>query len=515
MKTIRLYRIALIILAIGAALFVVSIASAATPSGASPSDPLMVPTGAQTIAPNTTLWFYFDYALSSTSSGGAGGGPGGPGGAPGGGAPRGSASASPDATVTVDANGAVGLSFGIFTQTEANAWLSDPATAPVGRGTPYTNTSSGLVTHDLYWAGGFNAAGRYFIAVSNSSASAISFRMTVTGETVTLYPSTAVATPTLYVPVTVTPAPTTTVSGKIVFETTTGGEIYTVNGDGTDLKLITHGIDPTWSADGKQIVFTRWDNTNPGVFIVNADGTNERLVFGTAKARWARMSPDGKYIVFSQDKSKSDKNIIWKLGVIDLATGKLTEPECSQLCYTPSWGKDSTTVYYLDPGVGISKTSILGGDYALVMGPSGKYWDASKNAAMPILYMPSTQNAEVNAAGTQITYAQQAHDRWEVHVVNTDGSNEYGVTTFDPVTYYLLDTAVHNTTPTWSSDGKQIMFMSDRNGKWEFFVATADGSNVQQVLKNVTDKVAVKFTYENERIMDWTRSWTYLLSDGF
>ncbi len=504
MKSIRFCKLVLISLAICAALFVVSIAGAASPTGASPSDPLAVPTGAQTIAPNTTLWFYFDYALGS-SSGGPGGGPGGPGG-PGGspGGPRVIASSSPDATVTVDANGAQGLSFGIFTPSQATAWQSDPSTAPVGRGTPYTNTSCGLVTHDLYWAGGFNTTSRYFIAVTNSSGSALSFRLTVTGETATLYPATATATPTLYVPATVTPAPVGTVSGKIVFETTTGGEIYTVNGDSTDLKLITHGIDPTWSPDGQQIIFTRWDNTNPGVFIVNADGSNERLVFGTPKARWARMSPDGKYIVFSQDKSKGD-NIIWKLGVIDLATGKLTEPECSQLCYTPSWSKDSTTMFYLDPGVGISRTSILGGHPVLVMGPSGKYWDSSKNAAMPILYMPSTQNAEVNADGTRITYAQQAHDRWEVHVVNADGSNEYGVTTFDPTVYYLLDTAVHNATPTWSPDGQQIMFMSDRNGKWEFFVANADGSNVRQVLKNVTDSISVKFTYENEGVMDWTR----------
>ncbi len=501
MKSLRLYKLVLYTLAICGALFAASIAGAAGPTGAGPSDPLTVPTGAQTIAPHSTLWFYFDYALSTTSSGGPGGGPGGPGGGPGG-----SASTSPDATVTVDANGPQGLSFGVYTQAEATAWLSDQTTAPVGRGTPYTNTSSGLVTHDLYWAGGFNTSGRYYVAVSNNSSSAISFRLTVTGETVTLYPAAAAAaTPTLYVPVTVTKAPTTTVEGKIVFETTTGGEIYTVNGDGTDLKLITHGIDPTWSPDGKQIIFTRWDNTNPGVFVINADGSNERLVFGTPQARWARMSPDGKYIVFSQNKSKGDNNIIWKLGVVNLATGKLTEPQCSQLCYTPSWGKDSTTAFYLDPGVGISKTSIVGGDYTVVMGPSGMYWDSSKNAAMPILYMPSTQNAEVSADGTRITYAQQAHDRWEVHVVNADGSNDYGVTTFDPVVYYLLDTAVHNTTPTWSPDGKQIMFMSDRNGKWEFFVTNADGSNLQQVLKNVTDSLSVKFTYENERIMDWTR----------
>ena len=83
--------------------------------------------------------------------------------------------------------------------------------------------------------------------------------MTATGDAVTLYPA-AIATPssTLYVPITVTPALNTTIQGKIVFETATGGEIYTV------------------------------------------------------------------------------------IGLVDMATGKLTEPQCSQLCFVPSWNSDAS-----------------------------------------------------------------------------------------------------------------------------------------------------------------------------
>ena len=42
---------------------------ASAPTGAGPNDPLMVPTSSQTIAPNSTLWFYFDYVPSSSLSG--------------------------------------------------------------------------------------------------------------------------------------------------------------------------------------------------------------------------------------------------------------------------------------------------------------------------------------------------------------------------------------------------------------------------------------------------------------
>jgi hypothetical protein len=49
------------------------------------------------------------------------------------------------------------------------------------------------------------------------------------------------------------------------------------------------------------------------------------------------------------------------------------------------------------------------------------------------------------------------------------------------------------------------MFLSDRNGKWEFFSANADGSNIRQVLKTVTDLITLRFDFTNERMMDWAR----------
>ncbi len=466
---------------------------AAGPTGASPNDPLMVPTDSQTIAPNTTLWFYFDYALDGSSGGFFGR------------APRPSSSTGSKINITIDANGNKNLQFGLFTPTQATDWLRDASTAPIGRGTPYTDTSNDLVIHDLYWSGAFNLSGRYFVAVTNNGASAIAFRMTVTGDAVTLYPvPTAVPSPTLNIPFSVTPVPTTTVQGKILFETATGGEIYAVNGDGSNLTRISRGIDPSWSADGKKITFARWDNSAPGVYIANADGSNEQIIFTAPRVRWPRFSPDGKYVVFAQDKTKDDRNIIWKLGLVEVATGKLTEPQCSQLCFTPSWAQDSTTIVYADPNVGIMQTSILGGPASLIMGPSGSYWDSAAGFARPILHMPQIQDAELSPDGKTIAYAQPAADRWEVSQVSIYGGVGAGVTTFDPVVYYLFNIAVHNVAPTWSPDGKQIMFLSDRNGKWEFFVTNPDGSNVRQVLKNVTDQVPVKFTYENERMLTWT-----------
>jgi hypothetical protein len=65
-------------------------------------------------------------------------------------------------------------------------------------------------------------------------------------------------------------------------------EIFIVNVDGTGLRRLTLGGDPTWSPDGRQIAFTRFE---PGqhLYVINADGSGERLVLG---GRWRVFDPD-------------------------------------------------------------------------------------------------------------------------------------------------------------------------------------------------------------------------------
>ncbi len=49
-------------------------------------------------------------------------------------------------------------------------------------------------------------------------------------------------------------------SGKLVFMTGSGGELYVINVDGSGLRRLTGGIiDPVLSPNGQQVAFTRWD----------------------------------------------------------------------------------------------------------------------------------------------------------------------------------------------------------------------------------------------------------------
>ena len=472
---------------------------AGAPTGGSPLDPLMVPTDWSNIAANTTVWYYFDYG-GSTSGGGFGS--------------RGGGSGKSKVNITIDANGVSGIQFAVYTPEQGKDWLRDQSIAPVGRGSPYRDTSTGNIARDLYWSGAFNTGGRYFVVVANTTANPISFRLSVTGDTVALYPAlTPTASPTIPAMLAAAPAPIATLEGKIVFETSTGGAIYTVNGDGSDLNLITSGIDPAWSPDGKQITYARWGATFPGLYVINADGSNEHLVYGSNKIRSPRWSPDGKQIAFTQEKVINALNTQWKLGVIELnkpvdaetTKNALTEPQCTTGCLAPSWNRDSLMLAFTDPQYGILTTSVISGSASLTLGPTGMYFDTNKNVALPIEHLTQIQSSMWSPDGNRIAYAQAAHDRWELNLANANGSNRTAITSPNMMLYSLWGVVVNNVAPTWSPDSQQIMFLSDRNSKWEFFVANADGSNIRQVLKNVTDQISIGFNFENERIMDWSK----------
>jgi Tol biopolymer transport system component len=247
--------------------------------------------------------------------------------------------------------------------------------------------------------------------------------------------------------------------------------------------------------------------------VINADGTNERLIFGSPKIRSPRWSPDGKLIAFTQDKPATNNQPLWKLGVIELnkaidvdtTRNVLTEPQCSRLCYTPSWRNDSATLVYIDPQYGIMATNIFTGSASLVMGPTGTYYDTGKQAVLPILHLPPIQQTLTSPDGSRVAFIQKAHDRWEINLVSADGGAAIAITQPNAILYTFFGIKWHSVAPVWSPDSKQILFLSDRNGKWEFFVMNADGSNTRQVLKNVTDSIQLRFDFESERMMDWTK----------
>ncbi len=466
----RYWRIGLLLLVALIARISLAPAFADAPRGTGPGDPLMVTGNWQTIAPNASLWFYFDYSGYRSNI-----------------------------MAELDANGTPNLSLAVFTPQQANAWTQDPETKPVGWGTRQ-NPASAEAVHDLVWSGAFNFRGRFFAVVTNNNPTLVSFRLMVRGNDVALAPTpTRTRRPTLVNPY-ATVVPTGTIAGRLLFRDASGGIIYSVNGDGTNLVRVSQGLDPSWSPDEKQIAFTRWEPQPAGLYIANADGTNERQIFAGEKVMSPQWSPNGTYLAFTRLPAAPEykqacfyifycfvmptNNPVWKLGVVDVNSGKLFDPRSSRYPFSPTWSTDNQTVAYADANFGILKTDIKSSAEHLVFG---------QNAAV--------QSTRWSPDGSQIAFQIKQHDHWEINVMDADGSDVRAVTRRDP----LAVEVVNNVAPTWAPDGKQILFLSDLHGKWEFFVADTDGTNMRHVLKNVTDAITIQYDFCNERVIDWAQ----------
>ena len=94
--------------------------------------------------------------------------------------------------------------------------------------------------------------------------------------------------------------------GRIAFTTDVGAKetITTMEPDGSDVRYLTsagtHASSPSWSADGKRIVFQRAGPGYPDIYVMRANGSGVRRL--TSDPHWwdvdPSFSPGGRRIVF-------------------------------------------------------------------------------------------------------------------------------------------------------------------------------------------------------------------------
>ena len=103
--------------------------------------------------------------------------------------------------------------------------------------------------------------------------------------------------------------------------------------------------EPSWSPDGRQIVFTRDDNHAIHLWVVDADGANPRQLTRAGEINVnPAWSPDGENIVYASMADGKSLNL-WLISPAGGAPEPLLEDEHQNL--EPSWAPNGREIVFL------------------------------------------------------------------------------------------------------------------------------------------------------------------------
>jgi Tol biopolymer transport system component len=277
------------------------------------------------------------------------------------------------------------------------------------------------------------------------------------------------------------------VNGKIAFAGNQSGtwQLYTVNGDGSGLKQITHmpktGFElwlPVFSPDGERILFTHDPPGNPcglgvgncvDLYVVNADGTGLKRLTHDGISWAARWSPDGSEIVFNEMSLPTRGNNVVTRMRADGTGGRtrLTGPffDSGFSHFTPNGRR---LIFYSQAGGLVSAAWIMessGAEKKRLTPASleGFAWDISADGEE--LLVMSHQNTSLPTSLYTLSLRSERLRRL------TDVKN-------------ALDIGGG-----FSPDGKKIVFVSSRfssNKGLDLFTMNSDGSNVRRIVSGIT-----------------------------
>jgi TolB protein len=255
---------------------------------------------------------------------------------------------------------------------------------------------------------------------------------------------------------------------------------------------------PSFSPDGTQIVYTRYDEGFSDLFILSLSNpkrpeaiTSNRPEGETGaegyadQALWAlhpAWAPNGRRIAYTSDLGTQYPGL-YTMGIDGQNARKLSFLDHSlQTIESPTWSPDGTRIAvanYLTRG-GKAQIWVLNTEVARWI----ELTDAEDGAYDPA-WSPD---------GEWVAFAMREGSGTDIYVVPTDAEKW----TEDHPTPVRLTTDGASRSPEWSPDGERLAYLSLKDGTFDLYAAdvnmTADGNPSLSNTKKLTDKAQIDAT---------------------
>ena len=230
-----------------------------------------------------------------------------------------------------------------------------------------------------------------------------------------------------------------------------GSELWVMDWDGDNPKQLTkHGaiaLAPTWSPDGRQMVFTSFLRGTPALFVLTPHEGYLRMLWDKGGVNSsATFSPDGKKIAFA---SSVDGNTdIYSMPIDGDKPRRLTTAR--GIDTQPAWAPNGRQIAFTSTRSGSPQIYLMDADGSNVrrLTFDGGFHD----------------EATWTHDGTRIACTTKVGGRFQIATIDTVTSQRTVITA-----------PGNNESPCFSPDGSMIAFASDRTGTPQIFITDADG----------------------------------------
>ena len=230
-------------------------------------------------------------------------------------------------------------------------------------------------------------------------------------------------------------------------------EIYTMSLDAGDLRAVTRdgsiALAPSWSPDGRSLLFTSFASGNPSLFTSDLGGEKRLLSSRRGLNLGGRWAPGGRAIAVALESG----------GATDIA---LLDPNGQIMHFvtkdrsidvSPSWSPDGQSIVFCSDRDGGPQIYVVGAQGGT---PRRVTFEGNYNTSPA--WSPK---------GDRIAYASRIGGRFQVLTVGLGGRDVKKITA----------TRGDNEDPSWSPDGRYLIFSSTRDGSGAIYFSDAAGTH--------------------------------------